>query len=83
MMWSEAKLSARDQLTDEQVILKLLVDRRFHHLANDAQQLGNWPVLSRIRLGISLMNWDDQRQSSIGLGKYLLKSRVERDGIMD
>ena len=37
-MWSEAKLSARDQLIGEQVILKLLVDRRFHHLANDAQQ---------------------------------------------
>ena len=59
MMWSEAKLSARDQLIVEQVILKLLVDRRFHHLANDAQQ-GNWPVLSWIRLGISLVNWDDR-----------------------
>ena len=58
-MWSEAKLSARDQLIGEQVILKLLVDHRFHHLANDAQQ-GNWPVLSWIRLGISLVNWDDR-----------------------
>ena len=82
MMWSEAKLSARDQLIGEQVILKLLVDRRFHHLANDAQQ-GNWPVLSWIRLGISLVNWDDRGSPSIGLGKYRLQSRVGRDGIMD
>ena len=45
MVWSEAKLPARDQLIVEQVVLKLLVDHGFHDLANDAQQR-NWPVLS-------------------------------------
>ena len=59
MVWSEAKLSARDQLIVEQVVLKLLVDHSFHHLANDAQQ-GNWPVLSWISLGISLVDWYDK-----------------------
>ena len=59
MMWSEAKLSARDQLIVERVALKLLVDHSFHHLANEAQQ-GNWPVLSWISLGISLVDWDDK-----------------------
>ena len=59
MVWSEGKLSARDQLIVEQVVLKLLVDHSFHHLANDVQQ-GNWPVLSWISLGISLVDWDDK-----------------------
>ena len=45
MVWSEAKLPAGDQLIVDQVVLKLLVDHSFHHLANDTQQ-GNWPVLS-------------------------------------
>ena len=59
MVWSEAKLPAGDQLIVEQVVLKLLVDHSFHHLANDTQQ-GNWPVLSWISLGISLVDWDDK-----------------------
>ena len=59
MVWSEAKLPAGDQLIVEQVVLKLLVDHSFHHLANDAQQ-GNWPALIWISLGICLVDWDDK-----------------------
>ena len=59
MVWSEAKLPAGDQLIVKQVVLKLLVDHSFHHLANDTQR-GNWPVLSWVSLGISLVDWDDK-----------------------
>ena len=77
-MCSEAKLPAGDQLIVEQVVLKLLADHSFHHLANDAQQR-NWPVLSWISLGSSLVAWDDK--GSLPLVRE--RRRVERDGIMD
>ena len=59
MVWSAAKLPAGDQLIVEQVVLKLLVDRSFHHLVNDAQQ-GNRPVLIWISIEIGLVDSDDK-----------------------